>query len=790
MRTSRQLSSDSKAVSVMVEYILIVGILALVMAFLVPQLSTLMSRLPTTNAMSNQFQDVASEISAQLTDMLLIAPKNGVVKSKVYMPLSIGKYTYSVEVSNGQLTVHSNVWTQKVDLGNSMLGFITKGRTFSSQPTHELVLNSSVHILPTAVAIVYPTEALVNENVTFDMTHSYGQGTLYYRWIFGDGKSTDWIKYDPLNPDTGIVHHSYSSAGNYTVTLEVKDSLGYISTDSVSVNVTEKPEVGLYVNKYVVPATITPGSTSTINIFLFGNGINQTSLNITVIHTIDASGSMNEFTPLYSFTGNVTSKSAVVEFTINDSNYDYLVFATTSDFDSFYYQYGVRPISMFVAPPNGNYVQASDVWTYNYQDGYGYVITNPQTGTWRVALNDLKPWSSESVSIYVFKGRYRGSYFDVYDTIYSNTVTAYEVYRAYGIKVPEDATALGVQLVPAQTPTNLYLWLKDNVTGEYYLSVADSNSVGWINITNPSSGYTAYIVPSLPPDSTSGFYLNTYIPKIDAAKMAAKTFDAFLRKYDYIGVVKFNWYQATYIVNPPTNDTELVNSSIDSITADGYTPMASGISYAISELDSFNNSKNSPAVDVIILLSDGNPNINLAGYYNVRQAIEDAIKEAYVAKDHGYIIYTIGYGTDANVTLLKQIASITGGEFYFAANAQELKDIYRAIARDVLTKAAENVTVTDVIPPDINVLSAPGASITKTANGTAVSWSIPVIRINQSWFGTITITTSKTGEVVTDVVNVSNVTYYNVVESRVVTVPLPVRKLNVTITKSASFELK
>ena len=736
MKIRRQLLYDRKGVSVLVEYILIIGILALLMAFIVPQLNTLMSRMPTANAMKNQFQDVASEISAQITDMLLVSPKNGVVKSKVYMPSSVSKETYDVKLENGKLVVKSNLWTQKVDLGKSTLGFLTKGRTFSSEFTHEIVLNSSIHILPTAVAIVYPTEAAIGENVTLDMTHSYGEGTLYYRWIINSSSGatftipsdSSWKEYDPVNPETGIMTWKFTNPGNYTVKLEVKDSLGYVSSDSVKVNVTSNPEPKLYVNKYVVPSTITPGESSTVNIFLFGNGINQTSLNITVIHTIDASGSMNEITPLSSTTGNVTSSPAIVKFNINNSNYDYLIFVTTDDFDSFYNEYGIRPISLYVRSPDQNYfVQASDVWSNGSQDGYGYVITNPNTGIWYLAINDLNPKSDESVSVQVYSGYYFFRWFEIYSTVYSTSAVAHKTYSSYGINVPEEATKLCVQLIPVQTPANLYLWLKDNSTGTYYINSTNY----WINITNPSAGYTAYVVPSLPPDTTAGYYINTYIPKIDAAKIAAKTFNGMLRKYDYVGVVKFNDYSATYIVNPPTNDTDVVNNSIDSITAYGYTPMASGLSYAINELDSFNNSKNSPAVDVIILLSDGNPNIDLAGHYNVRKAISDAIYEANVAKSKGYIIYTIGYGTDANVTLLQQIAEITGGKFYFAANAQELKNIYQSIAKDVFTKVAENVTVTDVIPPGVDVLSTTG-NVTKTAKGTAVSWTIPVVRINQS----------------------------------------------------------
>ncbi len=780
---SPEFISDNSGVSVLVEYILLIGILSLVLAFTVPQLNSLMSKLPTQNAMSNQFQDVASEISAKLTDMLIIAPKNGTVKSKVYMPVSVGKHTYSVEVSNGELTVKSSLWTQKVELGESTLGFITKGRTFSSKFSHEIVLNSSIHVLPTAVAIVYPTEAIVNEKVTFDMTHSYGEGTLYYRWDFGDGNVTSWIEYDPTNPATGVMYHRYSSPGNYTVKLEVKDSLGYISSAVVHVNVTEIPEASLYVQKFVVPAYITPGGTSKINIFLFGNGINQTSRNITVIHTIDTSGSMNEYTPLSTNQGSIYSSPVTVSYYVPPGTKELDIFVTCPDFDIFLLDYGIAPIGVFVKSPGQNYyTQVTTFYLYGIQLGYGYVARYPQPGVWNVSINDLKPWSAETATVYFITTSYNLSTSET-----SNSVTVYPVYNTYTVNVPSEATKLGAEIIPAQSSYNLYLWLRDDVSGKYI-----GPSTDWINITNPSSQYTAYIVPNYPYGTSVSYYFNTYIPKLDAAKIAAKTFNGILKKnpYNYIGVVGFSGYSAYYVKNPPTNNTDDVNASIDSLYASGTTPMASGIEYAINELDSFKNSKNSPAIDVIVLLTDGKPNIDLAGDYNPTQAIEDTIYEAYQAKERGYIIYTIGYGTDVNATLLEEIATITGGKYYFAANAQELKSIYLSIAKDILTKVAENVTVSDVIPNGIDVVSTNGAVISRTTNGTLVQWSIPVIRINQSWLGTITITTSKTGVLTTDVVNVSNVTYYSVVKKKIVTIPLPSRKLNVSLTRHASFELR
>lgn len=53
--------------------------------------------------------------------------------------------------------------------------------------------------------------------ITFDGGCSIGAGRLEYRWTFGDGSpAVAW------NPDSAVVHHVYTSAGQFTVTLQVR----------------------------------------------------------------------------------------------------------------------------------------------------------------------------------------------------------------------------------------------------------------------------------------------------------------------------------------------------------------------------------------------------------------------------------------------------------------------------------------------------------------------------------------------------------------------------------------
>jgi len=149
-----------------------------------------------------------------------------------------------------------------------------------------------------------------------------------------------------------------------------------------------------------------------------------------------------------------------------------------------------------------------------------------------------------------------------------------------------------------------------------------------------------------------------------------------------------------------------------------------GIQLAIDELNT-NGREN--ATKVIILLTDG--------WWNMGP---DPVEKARVAAEKGYRIYTIGYG-GADEETLKQIAEMTGGEYYFAANESDLMNIYahiaekiKAYAKDVVLKLKlENVTFVNAQPE------------CEKSNGWLV-WNLGDIGspINV----TVTVKSSKTGE--------------------------------------------
>ena len=119
------------------------------------------------------------------------------------------------------------------------------------------------------------------------------------------------------------------------------------------------------------------------------------------------------------------------------------------------------------------------------------------------------------------------------------------------------------------------------------------------------------------------------------------------------------WQQWIGSIQAPLENSsssfDLLNNSIDTISADGLTSIDEGMYEANNEFSSyFGNSKRN---STMILLTDGLDN---AGYHSM-------LIEAQRAKNHNTTIFTIGFGNNESEIdpVLLEIATITGGKYYF-----------------------------------------------------------------------------------------------------------------------------
>src|SRR3989344_4660537 len=125
-----------------------------------------------------------------------------------------------------------------------------------------------------------------------------------------------------------------------------------------------------------------------------------------------------------------------------------------------------------------------------------------------------------------------------------------------------------------------------------------------------------------------------------------------------------------------TTDKSDINAAIDSLVSSGGTNIGSGIDEGTDELTSARANPN--ALKFQVLLSDG------------QSTSGDSAPAAQTAANNNIVIYTIGFGADADVDELTNIANITDGNYYSATDQNALQAIYKVIAKQIQEMANDS----------------------------------------------------------------------------------------------------
>ncbi|HLQ63232.1 MAG TPA: VWA domain-containing protein [bacterium] len=201
--------------------------------------------------------------------------------------------------------------------------------------------------------------------------------------------------------------------------------------------------------------------------------------------------------------------------------------------------------------------------------------------------------------------------------------------------------------------------------------------------------------------------------RIEAAKTAAREFVRAVPRGLKVGLVSFSSY-ATLII-PPTADRQRVLEAIDLLSTEFATAIGDGLLEAVWALPG--RQRPSPGASpappqppvppgTVVLLSDGQSN---------RGTIpQDAAR---VAREQDVKVYTIGVGTPEGTFLslggrsiwvrldeatLQEIAEVTGGRYFHATSASELRRVYRQLSRTIGWEAR---------PTEVSALAAGAAAL-------------------------------------------------------------------------------
>ncbi|MGB2873621.1 IPT/TIG domain-containing protein [Psychrobacillus psychrotolerans] len=213
--------------------------------------------------------------------------------------------------------------------------------------------------------------------------------------------------------------------------------------------------------------------------------------------------------------------------------------------------------------------------------------------------------------------------------------------------------------------------------------------------------------------------------RLNAAKQAAKEFIDLmdLTKHE-VGIVDFDTNAYSF---PLTTDKNAAKAYVDTIQLGGNTNTSGAIRLAKSMLAN----QRPEAQPTIVIMTDGAAN-----------SAPDALAAAKEAKEAGITFYSIALlGPNENPTtsapnkLLMDMAS-SAKHHHFVLGSVGLSDVYRKIVEEIGLASAYNVTITDTISPEFELV--PGSYDTHiprpTVNGNTISWFISELKTDELSF--------------------------------------------------------
>lgn len=147
---------------------------------------------------------------------------------------------------------------------------------------------------------------------------------------------------------------------------------------------------------------------------------------------------------------------------------------------------------------------------------------------------------------------------------------------------------------------------------------------------------------------------------------------------DQAGIV--SWDNDIDFVQPLTSDLARVKDRVEQVDSSGATSLNVGLSAAIDE---FVRGR-TDVKRIIIFLTDGDGTYTFSG---------QAGSPAALARQRGIVIYAIGLGSAPVQRKLEDMATATGGKFYLAPTAEDLKQIYEEISKQLVVPAERVLTM-------------------------------------------------------------------------------------------------
>jgi Ca-activated chloride channel family protein len=184
--------------------------------------------------------------------------------------------------------------------------------------------------------------------------------------------------------------------------------------------------------------------------------------------------------------------------------------------------------------------------------------------------------------------------------------------------------------------------------------------------------------------------------RLGAATSAARQFIDSLPDGARVGVVSFS--QGASVVAPLSADKQRAENALQRLTADGGTAIGDGLNAALTQL-SQNPADGQAERDpgLVILLSDGESNFGQAPATVAARASQQGVQVDTVGiGQRGTQAFVDRQPVGLDESTLQNIASTTGGQYFYAADANQLSNIYAQLGSRV-TWVQERTEVTALV---------------------------------------------------------------------------------------------
>ena len=194
--------------------------------------------------------------------------------------------------------------------------------------------------------------------------------------------------------------------------------------------------------------------------------------------------------------------------------------------------------------------------------------------------------------------------------------------------------------------------------------------------------------------------------KMENAKRGAIEALKFLGAKDIAAVIAYDTEAFVVTGAGAVNETAHFVRGISSLKAGGNTALYDGVTMGAGEIERFLESGYVPR---IILLSDGLANVGPS-------SVRELASLGRALSRRGITVTTIGLGLDYDEDLMTTLASVSGGNSYFARTKDRLEDIFRRDMEDAVAITGRGVRVTLLCEDGVRPIRSVGREGIRNAN--------------------------------------------------------------------------